>query len=70
MGVFVVLNRAGSLAASISVTSCKPEEFKITDAMFKAFRDFVAADPAFKVTAAMVDRNRAFHRAANCASIS
>ena len=38
----------------------KPEEFKITEAMFKAFRDFVAADPAFKVTPAMVDRNRAF----------
>jgi len=38
----------------------QPEDFKITDAMFKAFRDFVAADPAFKVTAAMVDRNRAF----------
>lgn len=38
----------------------QPEEFKITDAMFKAFRDFVLADPAFRVTAAMVDRNRAF----------
>ncbi len=38
----------------------QPEEFKITDAMFKAFRDFVAADPAFKVTPAMVDRHRAF----------
>ena len=38
----------------------KAEEFKVTDAMFKAFRDFVAADPAFKVTTAMVDRNRAF----------
>jgi carboxyl-terminal processing protease len=38
----------------------QPDEFKITDAMFKAFRDFVAADPAFKVTTAMVDRNRAF----------
>ena len=38
----------------------QPEEFKITDAMFKAFRDFVLADPAFKVTAAMVDRNRTF----------
>ena len=36
------------------------EEFKITDAMFRAFRDFVAADPAYKVTPAMVDRNRAF----------
>lgn len=38
----------------------QPEEFKVTDAMFKAFRDFVAADPAFKVTTATVDRNRAF----------
>jgi len=38
----------------------EPEEFKVTDAMFRAFRDFVAADPSYKVTAAMVDRNRAF----------
>ena len=38
----------------------QPEEFKVTDAMFKAFRDFVAADPAFKVTTATVDRNRAY----------
>ncbi|HEX5875815.1 MAG TPA: S41 family peptidase [Pyrinomonadaceae bacterium] len=38
----------------------QPEEFKISDAMIKAFRDFVLADPAFKVTAAMVDRNRTF----------
>ena len=38
----------------------KAEEFKVTDAMLKAFRDFVAADPGFKVTTAMVDRNRAF----------
>jgi hypothetical protein len=36
------------------------EEFKVTDAMFKAFRDFVVNDPSFKVTAAMIDRNRAF----------
>lgn len=36
------------------------DDFKVTDAMFKAFREFVAADPAFKVTTAMVDRNRAF----------
>jgi hypothetical protein len=28
--------------------------------MFKAFRDFVAADPSFKVTPAMIDRNRAY----------
>ncbi|HEX5604311.1 MAG TPA: hypothetical protein VFX63_17245, partial [Pyrinomonadaceae bacterium] len=38
----------------------QPEEFKVTDAMFRAFRDFVAADPSYKVTAAMADRNRAF----------
>lgn len=38
----------------------QPEEFKVTDAMFKAFRDFVTADPAYKVTAAMIDRNRSF----------
>ena len=36
------------------------EEFKVTDAMFKAFRDFVAADPAYKITAATIDRNRAY----------
>ena len=36
------------------------EEFKITDALFKAFRDFVTADPAYKVSAAVLDRNRAF----------
>jgi len=38
----------------------QPEEFKVTDAMFRAFRDFVAADPDYKVTTAMVDRNRSF----------
>ena len=36
------------------------EEFTITDALFKAFRDFVAVDRGFKVTPAMIDRNRAF----------
>ncbi|HSE18933.1 MAG TPA: S41 family peptidase [Pyrinomonadaceae bacterium] len=36
------------------------DEFKVTDAMVRAFRDFVAADPSYKVTAAMIDRNRAF----------
>ena len=36
------------------------DEFKVTDAMFKAFRDFVAADPAYKVSAATIDRNRSF----------
>jgi carboxyl-terminal processing protease len=38
----------------------QPEDFKVTEAMVKAFRDFIVADPAYKVTAAMVDRNRAF----------
>jgi carboxyl-terminal processing protease len=38
----------------------KPEEFKVTDAMFKAFRDFATTDPGFKVSAATIDRNRAF----------
>ena len=38
----------------------KAEDLKVTDAMFKAFRDFVAADPGFKITTAMVDRHRAF----------
>jgi len=38
----------------------RPEEFKISDALFKAFRDYVLSDPAFRVTAAMVDRNRSF----------
>ena len=38
----------------------QPEDFKVTDAMFKAYRDFVTAEPAYKVTAAMIDRNRAF----------
>jgi len=38
----------------------EPGEFKVTDALFKAFRDFVTSDPAYKMTAAMVDRNRDF----------
>ena len=38
----------------------QPEEFKVTDAMFKAFRDFATADPAYKLTAAIIDRNRSF----------
>ena len=38
----------------------QPDEFKITDAMFKAFRDYATSDPAYKVTPAMIDRNRSF----------
>ena len=36
------------------------DEFKVTDALFKAFRDFATADPGYKVSAAVIDRNRAF----------
>jgi carboxyl-terminal processing protease len=38
----------------------KDEEFKVTDAMFKAFREFVLSDAKFKTTAAVIDRNREF----------
>ena len=38
----------------------QPDEYKVTDAIFRAFRDFVAKDPDYKLTAAVVDRNRAF----------
>lgn len=38
----------------------QPEEFRVTDSIFRAFRDFVTADRSYKVTAAMVDRNRSF----------
>jgi carboxyl-terminal processing protease len=39
----------------------KVDDFKVTEPMFKAFRDFVAADPAaFRVTPAMADMHRAF----------
>ena len=56
MVVFVIWNRARFTAALDFSHDLKPDDFKITDAMFKAFRDFVAADPAFKVTSAMVDQ--------------
>ena len=35
-------------------------ELKVTDAMFRAYRDFVTSDLNYKTTAAIVDRNRAF----------
>jgi carboxyl-terminal processing protease len=38
----------------------KSDEFKVNDALFKAFRDFVTNDPAYKVTPAMIDRYRSF----------
>ncbi|HEY5443184.1 MAG TPA: S41 family peptidase, partial [Pyrinomonadaceae bacterium] len=38
----------------------RPEEFKVSDSLYKAFRDFVLSDPAFKVTPALLDKNRSF----------
>jgi len=38
----------------------RPEEFKVSDSLYKAFRDFVLSDPEFKVTAALLDKNRSF----------
>jgi carboxyl-terminal processing protease len=38
----------------------QPNELKVTDAIFRAYRDFVASDPNFKASAAVIDRNRAF----------
>jgi carboxyl-terminal processing protease len=38
----------------------KADEYRVTDAMYRAFRDFVAKDPAYKVNAASIDRYRAF----------
>jgi carboxyl-terminal processing protease len=38
----------------------QPDEFSVSGALFKAFRDFVANDPAYKVTTAMIDKNRSF----------
>lgn len=37
-----------------------PNDFAVTDAIVRAFKDFVAAEPNFKNTVALVDRNRAF----------
>jgi carboxyl-terminal processing protease len=38
----------------------RSDEFVVSDALFKAFREFVLNDPDFKVTAAMIDKNRDF----------
>lgn len=35
-------------------------EFRVTDAIFRAYRDFVTSDPKFKTPASVVDRNRSF----------
>lgn len=38
----------------------QPDEFKVSEALFKAFKDFVASDPAYKVMPGMIDKNRSF----------
>jgi carboxyl-terminal processing protease len=38
----------------------QPEDLKITDTLFKAFKDFVANDSSLKMPAAVLDRNRSF----------
>ncbi|HKS27507.1 MAG TPA: S41 family peptidase [Pyrinomonadaceae bacterium] len=38
----------------------QPTDFPVTDAMLKAFKDFVMKEPAWKMTAQFLDRNKAF----------
>ena len=38
----------------------QPGEFPVTDALFKAYRDWVSRDPKFKTSAAVIDRYRPF----------
>ena len=38
----------------------KADDYRVTDSMFRAFRNFVDKDPGYKITPAMVDRYRAF----------
>jgi carboxyl-terminal processing protease len=38
----------------------RADEFRVTDAMYKAFRDFVSRDAAYKMSAATIDKNREF----------
>jgi carboxyl-terminal processing protease len=38
----------------------QPTDYPVTDALFKAFRDFVMKDPAWKMTPQYLDRNRDF----------
>ena len=37
-----------------------PTDFPITDAVFNAFKEYMASQPGLKMTAAQLDRNRAF----------
>jgi carboxyl-terminal processing protease len=36
------------------------KDFPMTDELFKAFKDYVAKNPAWKITAAQLDKNRSF----------
>ena len=38
----------------------RPSDFAVSEGVFKAFKDFVAADPTFKSLAPLVDHNRSF----------
>jgi carboxyl-terminal processing protease len=38
----------------------KATDFPVTDALFKAFKDFVASKPVYKFTAAQLDKDRAY----------
>jgi carboxyl-terminal processing protease len=38
----------------------QPNEYRISDALFKAYRDFVTRDPKFKTSAAVIDRYRSY----------
>ncbi|HSE30718.1 MAG TPA: S41 family peptidase [Pyrinomonadaceae bacterium] len=43
-----------------AATEPQIESIRISDPVFKAFKEFVLADPAFNVTAAQIDRYRSF----------
>lgn len=38
----------------------RPTDYPVTDALYKSFKDFVARKPAFKLTPAQLDRDRAY----------
>jgi carboxyl-terminal processing protease len=38
----------------------QPTDYPVTDALFNAFKDFIAKDAAWKMTSQFLDRNRAF----------
>ncbi len=42
------------------VHELQPGDFPVSDSVFKAFKDFVARDPALKVLTPLVDHNRSF----------